>query len=246
MEHKPKKRWRMSWEIWLYALPAACLLVVWGCGEDGPGGVGDSRSRSYSRNNLKQLGLGLYSYHDTHSTFPPAGIYDTKGRAHHSWQTMLLPFVEQNALYSQINFNLPWTDPANAPHFKQQIPQYQIPKLSAESTDGQGRSLSHYAGNSHIFRKNKGTRIRDIEDGTANTLLAGEVSAGFKPWGDASNVRDPAKGLGKDSEKFYGPHGDRTVFLLGDGSIREISNNVAPEILKKLATPAGMEQPDSY
>ena len=236
----------MPWEFWLYALPATCLLVVWGCGEDGPGGAADSESRSYSRNNLKQLGLALHNYHDTHGTFPPGGIYDTKSQAHHSWQTMLLPSIEQNQLYGQINFNLPWTDPANAPHFKHQIPQYQIPKFSKETTDAEGRALSHYAGNSHIFKKNKGKRIRDFTDGVANTLLAGEVSAGFKPWGDASNVRDPGKGLGKDADKFLGPHADRTIFLLGDGSIREMSNNVAPEILKHLATPAGREQPDGF
>ena len=38
--------------------------------------------------------------------------------------------------------------------------------------------------------------LRDITDGTSNTMMAGEVAVGFKPWGDPSNVRDPAAGDG--------------------------------------------------
>lgn len=238
----------MTWDLWLYALPATALLLVWGCGEDGPGGSRsyDPRSRDQSRNNLKQIGIALHNYHDTHSTFPPGGIYSVNKTPQHSWQSMLLPFIEQQQLHSALDFTRPWTDPKNAPVFTNQVPVYQILAHQFETTDGQGRALSHYAGNSHVFKKNRGLKFRDFTDGTSNTTLAGEVSTGFKPWGDPGNVRDPGRGIGKSADQFLGPHGDQTFFLRADGSVKTVNNNVDPQILREFATPAGNETPRGF
>jgi len=59
--------------------------------------VREAAARSQCQNNLKQLGLGLQNYHDTYSTFPyeknPAGL---------SFFVLVLPFIEQQNLYSSI------------------------------------------------------------------------------------------------------------------------------------------------
>lgn len=65
-------------------------------------------------NHLKQLGLGLQIYHDTHQRFPPGSFpnyivsqtwinYGTGG----SWHISLLPFMEQQTIYDQINIPNP-------------------------------------------------------------------------------------------------------------------------------------------
>ncbi len=63
-------------------------------------------------NNLKQLGLAMQNYHDTHKTFPPDGIYGRQGpfpqRAyHHTWCEMILPFMEQLPLYDSVDRRFP-------------------------------------------------------------------------------------------------------------------------------------------
>src|SRR5262245_1460172 len=78
----------------------------------------EAARRTQSQNNLKQIGLAMYNYHDTLAMFPPSGIYGEDGTAYHSWQTMILPYIEQQTLYNQIDFNVPWTDPRNAPAFQ--------------------------------------------------------------------------------------------------------------------------------
>jgi len=78
------------------------------------------------KNNLKQIGLALHSYHDTHGTFPP-GYYDPtpwppgfqtpQGLDHGpgwGWGAFILPHLEQDNVYRQINFALDVGDPSMA------------------------------------------------------------------------------------------------------------------------------------
>lgn len=196
-----------------------------------------------SRNNLKMIGLALHNYHDAFRQFPPAGIYGEDGTAYHSWQTMLLPFVDQAPLYNTIDFHVPWTDPANTGRFQYPVQSYLNPAIAGQ-TDAAGYALSHYAGNSQLLLPNGETGLPDITDGTSNTILVGEVAAGFKPWGDPGNVRDPADGLLHDENTFGTVDLQRgTVdFLMGDGAVIPISTSIDPEVLKALATPDGGEQ----
>lgn len=70
----------------------------------------EAARRMQCSNNLKQLGLALQNYHDTHKGFPTVVNYGP-GKAtpyatayHHTWLTSILPFFEQNALYNSIDF----------------------------------------------------------------------------------------------------------------------------------------------
>lgn len=69
----------------------------------------EAARRSQCKNNLKQLGLAMFNYEETHKCFPPnQGLlgypeWGTNGKGTHLVQ--LLPFVDQAPLYNQINFN---------------------------------------------------------------------------------------------------------------------------------------------
>ncbi|WP_153557399.1 DUF1559 family PulG-like putative transporter [Roseimaritima sediminicola] len=77
----------------------------------------EAARRMSCSNNLKQQGLALQNYHDTYGTFPPQAIYGP-GKApytepyHHTWNEMVLPFIEQQPLYDATNRDLPvWGQP---------------------------------------------------------------------------------------------------------------------------------------
>jgi len=65
-------------------------------------------------NNLKQLGLAIRTYHNTYNSMPPNGMYfwnrqsnngvNWHNSTHGSMLVKLLPFVEQDPLYNQLNF----------------------------------------------------------------------------------------------------------------------------------------------
>ncbi len=61
------------------------------------------------RNNLKQLGLGLQTYHAQMDKLP-AGAPGCCANPGHTWVTSLLPYIEQTALYGRINPAVPLRD----------------------------------------------------------------------------------------------------------------------------------------
>jgi len=72
----------------------------------------EAARRSQCKNNLKQLGLALHNYHDVHGVFPPGSVYKPNGAAaaitanELAWSVMILPYLDQAAMYNQIDFNL--------------------------------------------------------------------------------------------------------------------------------------------
>ena len=66
----------------------------------------EAARRSQCKNNLKQIGLAMQSYHETYKQFPQN--FDPAWRGYGvswSWLAMSLPFLDQQPLYEQITFN---------------------------------------------------------------------------------------------------------------------------------------------
>lgn len=97
-----------------------------------------------SRNNLKQIGLGLHNYLDTHAVFPAAYLADTRhstrdantydGPNGFAWGAMLLPFLDQGPLYNRLRTDLPCWDPINATAVSINLPVFMSP--SATNSNG--------------------------------------------------------------------------------------------------------------
>ncbi|GIW92533.1 MAG: hypothetical protein KatS3mg110_0574 [Pirellulaceae bacterium] len=69
----------------------------------------EASRRMACSNNLKQLALAVHNYHDTYKVFPPGGI--TPGPccstpSAGTWTLFILPFLEQQTVADQYNFNL--------------------------------------------------------------------------------------------------------------------------------------------
>src|SRR5437868_2919232 len=62
--------------------------------------VRESANRAKCSNNLKQLGVGLHNYHSVYRYFPAAKYTHlvNKKAVSHCWLTLILPFIEQDAL----------------------------------------------------------------------------------------------------------------------------------------------------
>ena len=101
----------------------------------------ESSRRTSCVNNLKQIGIGLQHYHDALKQFPPSYLVSpvsnipmgppdpSTGDTGPGWGflTLLLPYVEQSALYQSLNINQPCWSPANAAPVQTVLPQYICP-----------------------------------------------------------------------------------------------------------------------
>lgn len=170
----------------------------------------EAARRTQCKNNLKQIGLALHNYHDTHSVFPQGKVLDRNVRypgcpgwvngSGFSWRVMILPQIEQSALYqqnTQPNSGIYTCGPfaAGAANrlvlLRASLPAYLCP--SDASLFVGSEKPTNYAGvgggtkNSHGWNDAQtargimgfpGTRMRDIADGTSNTGMVGEVHRG--------------------------------------------------------------------
>jgi len=68
--------------------------------------VREAAARMKCSNNLKQLALSLHNYHDAQGQFPYTSYYRHASGNKHTWVELVLPYIEQGALHSQINFSI--------------------------------------------------------------------------------------------------------------------------------------------
>ena len=94
----------------------------------------ESSRRSTCQNNLKQVGLAILNYESARQKFPPGKKWSLPRSDpqtfDYAWSSILLDYVEQQALHDQINFQVPLTDPVNLPATSQPLPFYLCPSAS--------------------------------------------------------------------------------------------------------------------
>jgi prepilin-type N-terminal cleavage/methylation domain-containing protein/prepilin-type processing-associated H-X9-DG protein len=180
----------------------------------------EAAARVSCRNNLKQIGLALHSYHDQMKALPPAYLSNlTPGTVPSQvggnctwneigpgwgWGALILDFLEQAPLHSQIRFGLDIKDPANIASRNTMLPVYICPSEVDPSNfalldaggnplvDSNGQPITvaygSYVGmngapygvtsdaydNNGAFIRNRGFRFREITDGLSTTVFIGE------------------------------------------------------------------------
>jgi len=78
-------------------------------------------------NHLRQIGLAIQLYHDTHRSLPVGWAWEPQGRSAYGWGVSLLPYVEQPALARQIARQLPLNDLANLRPCEANLAIFQCP-----------------------------------------------------------------------------------------------------------------------
>ena len=155
--------------------------------------VRSSAARLTCQNNMKQVGLALHNYAQTHGSLPP-GVSYRGGKdpfPFMGWHTRLLPHVEQQPRWAEAvaAFQVEKDFLLDPPHagLSVALPVYGCPTDTRTQTPqatsgGALRGLTSYLGvnGRSAFHKDgclfldSAVRLADVTDGTSNTLLVGE------------------------------------------------------------------------
>jgi hypothetical protein len=194
--------------------------------------IRDAAERMKSANNLKQFGLAIFNYHDTYGFYPFQNIPKEQMHPGLSWRVAILPFIEQDNLYRQFKLDEPW-DSENNKKLIEKMPKIFVVPGGLETKAGQ-TYYRMFDGPGTLYRMKT---IRDVTDGTSNTLMvveAGEPVIWTKP---DELPYDPDKPLPKVGGHF--PGGFNALF--GDASVRFIRKGIDEKVLRALITANGGE-----
>jgi prepilin-type N-terminal cleavage/methylation domain-containing protein len=252
----------------------------------------EAARRTQCRNNLKQIGLAIHNYHDAHLAFPRGELDGTYSKT--SAFVPILPYLDQANMINLYNFNVAATHASNEQVVKQFLPVYLCPsavirrQVPISGCDTNNRAPGTYAvcsgsgdpyGTSAGGNPNNGvftnfgsgtTRIRDVTDGTSNTIMAGEsawnfpdylftsgpcngqIRWGFTYWSSPYPLATLFTTAGPFNPKlmngdsmrlatFRSDHVGGVHIVLADGAVRFLSENISHQLLDSLATRAGGE-----
>ncbi len=192
-------------------------------------------ARTTSVNNLKQIALAFHNFHDSYRQFPHSVKSPNPNHKHPvSWRVLILPFIEQNALYEAYRFDEPWDGPNNIQLLSKMPRLYRYPDAAPDSTE------SNYAmlvGPETICPPNKTLRITDILDGTSNTLMVVEAKKSI-PWTKPEDL-DYSKDKPLPAMGGFSEGGFNAAFA--DGSVRFLGTTMEESMLRSMISASGGE-----
>lgn len=221
--------------------------------------VRDAAARLQCQNNLKQIGIALHGYHGTYECLPPgytSRVATVNGDGlgpGWGWAAYLLPHVEQDPVYRQLDFTRDITDTVHVSVRATSIKVYLCPADSPRGptfgvVDDAGGTLATVAfanyvgvggtyevtgfpdtGNGVLFRNSR-VRFTGITDGTSNTLFVGERSSLRSPmttWvgGVTGSINPPLN-------PAYEQEGPPTLVLMNTGTAADgrVPNNALDHV----------------
>lgn len=194
--------------------------------------------RTQSLNNLRQLGVAILNHESATKRFPAQALKTKDDAPGLSWRVAILPYIEEEALYRQFKLDEPW----DSEHNMALIEKMPASLRSPASTAAPGKTTYQaVVGDDSVIAKGiEGNRIRDVTDGTSNTIMLLETNDDnaiiwTKPDDYDYDDMKPAAGL-----QHVWP-GNAFLALFTDCHARAISGNVDGDVLKAFFSKSGGE-----
>jgi len=177
-----RKRNRRGYTLFSLLILLALALLLLGMLFPAMHKVQIASKRMQSQNNMRQIGIGLHSYHDAIGTLP-SGV-DAKG---YSALTHLLPYIEQGNVYNTIQPTTTTTAAEESAGRNILIKTYMSPMDPVMRPDPKAGptnymmvagSKANLADNDGMIYKESRVKLTDVTDGTSNTIMTLETLKG--------------------------------------------------------------------
>ena len=188
---------------------------------------------SACRTNLARLGVALLNYELNHGSYPPAWTTDAQGRPETSWRELVAPYANEIGAYDP---RLPWDAPEN-----QAAARAMTRRLTcADDTSTGATSYVAVVADGFAFQGSRASTIRDIQDGTSNTILLIEIADSGIPWHEPRDLTWQ-EFVDRYTRRSLGGHANGFHALMCDGSVRHVRYGEDPAFIRKMFTAGGVE-----
>ncbi len=192
--------------------------------------LGEQALAMRQSNNLKQIGIALHNFHDSHG-YLPTDQDNADGKPLLSWRVQILPYLEQEALYKQFNFSEPWDSPHNKALIAK-MPEIYAP-VKGDTPEPGMTFVQQFRGHKALLPE-RGRRVNfaSIGDGLSNTLGVAESSKAVI-WTKPADMEVTEKALprmGGQFERFF-------IGLMLDGSVRKIRRDFDEKTMRLAIDP---------
>lgn len=229
------------------AIIMSCLLfAIIQAGGQSVGRMTAAREQSLSIRNLKKIAEALNAYAADNGNYPPAVLTDNTGKPLHSWRVLILPYLQEEELYNDIDLTVGWDDPANALMLQRMPAVYRHPNSAKHGLYNQS---GYYlvTGEGTLFPSTGPLGPDDIIDDPTQTILVIEAKPRLMSasWAEPGDI-DFAKlqgNIGGDPDTEVGGLLDEGVAMVtSDERGHFLDGSTDPLILQSLITPRGGER----
>ena len=159
----------------------------------------------------------------------------------HSWRVLILPFLGQQELYDEYNFNERWDGPSNR-KLADRIGGIYL-RSGLESDQVQATSFVAVVGPETAWPGATSRRYDDLGDGRAETLLVVEVPDGHFRWMEPRDLHfeQMTFRINDKSGRGLGSRLGGARVVSTDGRVRTLPDDFSPETLRAMLTANGRE-----
>ena len=167
--------------------------------------------------NLQHIVLALHNYHLVHGCFPPAYVVDKQGKPMHSWRVLILPYMDQDALYKMYDFTEPWDSPKNRKLAGLRPPEYTCPSDPSEGESGASQtSYLAVVGPNAAWAGRQSRKLSDFSGKERDSIMLVEMADSGIAWTEPRDFSTEATGpiAGKPvSQELHSNHGHSSDFF---------------------------------
>jgi hypothetical protein len=193
--------------------------------------------QNLATNNLRMLGLAMLNYSSARNEFPPTASGQKPKQPPVSWRVLVLPYLEESALYQQYDFDQPWDSEANRKLIARMPAVFKAPG-SRKAAEGKTNYLA-VVGEPYALAAGQGRKMAAFTDGMSNTILLVEASdERAVPW---TKPEDFTPEKGKPAKGLVGLRGGVFLALAADGAVHVVPADSDADTLHALFTRAGGE-----
>ena len=150
---------------------------------------------------------------------------------------MILPYLEERDRYSQFKLDEPWDSPNNLPLLERMPKVYALPGNKAAFLPPNHTICHVFIGKGTAFEDPRGVMLKDVPDGTSNTILLIEGGKPV-PWTKPEELPYDPDGPLAD---LHTPFKSIMRVAMMDGSVHYFPKNIDEAILRALITRNGHE-----